>query len=171
MFDKGLAPFASDPAENSERLYPEPEDGRRSRHQRDCDRIVHATAFRRLMHKTQVFVAPEGDHFRTRLTHTIEVARVARSIATSLRLNQDLAEAIALAHDLGHTPFGHAGEEILGDLMRDYGGFEHNAQSIRIVTSLERVYIDFDGLNLTWTTLEGIAKHNGPDHGQCSGCP
>ena len=130
--------------------------------QRDCDRIVHSMAFRLLMHKTQVFVAPVCGQFRTRLTHTIEVARVARALATALHLNPDLAEVVALAHDLGHAPFGHIGEQTLAELMKDHGGFEHNVQAIRIVTDLERSYIGFNGLNLTWDTLEGIAKHNGP---------
>jgi len=134
----------------------------RSDFQRDRDRIIHSSAFRRLKHKTQVFVEHEGDYYRTRLTHSIEVAQVARTLAGVLGLNTDLAEAIALAHDLGHTPFGHTGEDALAALMQPYGGFDHNAQSLRIVTRLERHYADFDGLNLTWETLEGIAKHNGP---------
>ena len=129
---------------------------------RDRDRIIHSSAFRRLKHKTQVFVYHEGDHYRTRLTHSIEVAQVARSIARALGLDEDLTEALALAHDLGHTPFGHAGERELDRLMKPYGGFDHNAQSLRIVTRLERRYADFDGLNLTWETLEGLVKHNGP---------
>ncbi|MCG6904167.1 MAG: deoxyguanosinetriphosphate triphosphohydrolase [Rhodobacter sp.] len=144
------------------RLYPEEESRFRSCYQRDRDRIIHASAFRRLKHKTQVFIEHEGDYFRTRLTHSIEVAQVARTIAQALGLNQELTEAVALAHDLGHPPFGHTGEEALQRLMAPYGGFDHNAQAIRIVTSLERHYADFDGLNLTWETLEGIAKHNGP---------
>ncbi len=134
----------------------------RSPHQRDRDRIIHSAAFRRLEYKTQVFVNHEGDHYRTRLTHSLEVSQLARGLARSLKLNEDLAEALALAHDLGHTPFGHAGEEGLNEVMKDYGGFEHNAQTIRILTHLEHRYADFDGLNLTWETLEGIAKHNGP---------
>ena len=134
----------------------------RSPFQRDRDRIIHSSAFRRLKHKTQVFVEHEGDYYRTRLTHSIEVAQVARTISGVLGLNTDLAEAIALAHDLGHTPFGHTGEDALAELMAPYGGFDHNAQALRIVTQLERHYADFDGLNLTWETLEGIAKHNGP---------
>ncbi len=134
----------------------------RSPFQRDRDRIIHSSAFRRLKHKTQVFVEHEGDYYRTRLTHTIEVAQVARTIASALGLNTDLAEAVALAHDLGHPPFGHTGEDALAELMAPYGGFDHNAQALRIVTSLERHYAGFDGLNLTWETLEGIAKHNGP---------
>lgn len=130
--------------------------------QRDRDRIIHSTAFRRLKHKTQVFVYHEGDHFRTRLTHTIEVAQIARSIARALRLDEDLAEALALAHDLGHTPFGHEGEDVMDACMTDFGGFDHNAQSLRVVTQLERRYAEFDGLNLSWETLEGLVKHNGP---------
>ena len=156
------APYASDPAVSRGRLYPESLSTFRSSFQRDRDRIIHSSAFRRLKHKTQVFVEHEGDYYRTRLTHTIEVAQVARTLADVLGLNTDLAEAIALAHDLGHTPFGHTGEDALGLLMQPYGGFDHNAQAIRIVTSLERHYADFDGLNLTWETLEGLAKHNGP---------
>lgn len=136
--------------------------GLRTAFQRDCDRIVHSTSFRLLMHKTQVFVAPVSGQFRTRLTHTIEVARVARALASALRLNPDLAESVSLAHDLGHPPFGHIGEQTLSQLMAGRGGFEHNAQAIRIVTELERSYMDYNGLNLTWETLEGIAKHNGP---------
>ena len=144
------------------RLYSEEESRFRSCYQRDRDRIIHASAFRRLKHKTQVFIEHEGDYFRTRLTHSIEVAQVARTIAGALGLNEELTEAVALAHDLGHPPFGHTGEDALQRLMAPYGGFDHNAQAIRIVTSLERHYADFDGLNLTWETLEGIAKHNGP---------
>ena len=134
----------------------------RSPHQRDRDRIIHSTAFRRLEYKTQVFVNHEGDHYRTRLTHSLEVAQLARCIARTLELNEDLAEALALAHDLGHPPFGHAGEDGLNAAMKDFGGFDHNAQTIRIITHLENKYADFDGLNLTWEVLEGIAKHNGP---------
>ncbi|MBO9397335.1 deoxyguanosinetriphosphate triphosphohydrolase [Shimia sp. R9_2] len=156
------APYASDPAHARGRRIPEEESSFRSCFQRDRDRIIHASAFRRLKHKTQVFVEHEGDYFRTRLTHSIEVAQVARTIAGALGLNQEITEAIALAHDLGHTPFGHTGEDALDALMQPYGGFDHNAQAVRIVTSLERHYADFDGLNLTWETLEGIAKHNGP---------
>ncbi|CAM5766779.1 deoxyguanosinetriphosphate triphosphohydrolase-like protein [Labrys miyagiensis] len=144
------------------RLFAEPQSPTRTDFQRDRDRIIHSTAFRRLKHKTQVFVAHEGDHYRTRLTHTIEVAQIARSIARSLALDEDLAEALALAHDLGHTPFGHTGEDALDEVMHPYGGFDHNAQSLRIVTRLERRYADFDGLNLAWETLEGLVKHNGP---------
>ena len=156
------APFASDPATAMGRRVPEEESAFRSCYQRDRDRIIHASAFRRLKHKTQVFVEHEGDYYRTRLTHSIEVAQVARTIAGALGLNGELTEAVALAHDLGHTPFGHTGEDALHALMVPYGGFDHNAQTLRIVTSLERHYAEFDGLNLTWDTLEGIAKHNGP---------
>ncbi|MCF2903610.1 deoxyguanosinetriphosphate triphosphohydrolase [Octadecabacter sp. CECT 8868] len=156
------ASYACSPAQTRGRLYPEDESEFRSPFQRDRDRIIHASAFRRLKHKTQVFVEHEGDYFRTRLTHSIEVAQVARTIAGTLGLNGELTEAVALAHDLGHTPFGHTGEDALSDLMKPYGGFDHNAQAIRIVTSLERHYAEWDGLNLTWETLEGIAKHNGP---------
>lgn len=154
--------YASDPAQSRGRLASEEESDFRSCFQRDRDRIIHASAFRRLKHKTQVFIEHEGDYFRTRLTHSIEVAQVARTISKALGLDVELAEAVALAHDLGHTPFGHTGEEALHDLMAPFGGFDHNAQAIRIVTHLERHYADFDGLNLTWETLEGIAKHNGP---------
>ena len=155
------APYATDPATARGRLVAEPGD-HRSPFQRDRDRIIHCSAFRRLKHKTQVFVAHEGDHFRTRLTHSIEVAQVARTIAGALGLDEALTEAVALAHDLGHPPFGHTGEDALRALMAPHGGFDHNAQAIRIVTHLERCYAGFDGLNLTWETLEGIAKHNGP---------
>jgi dGTPase len=160
-----LAPYACQPDESRGRLYPERMSSFRSPFQRDRDRIIHSSAFRRLKHKTQVFVEHEGDYYRTRLTHSIEVAQVARTISGVLGLNTDLAEAIALAHDLGHTPFGHTGEDALGLLMEPYGGFDHNAQALRIVTRLERHYADFDGLNLTWESLEGIAKHNGPVRG------
>ena len=156
------APFASFPSQSRGRLLPEVESPTRTPFQRDRDRIIHSTAFRRLKHKTQVFFAHDQDHFRTRLTHTIEVAQIARSLARALRLDDDLAEAIAMVHDFGHTPFGHTGEDVLDSLMTDYGGFEHNAQSLRIVTRLERRYAEFDGLNLTWETLEGLVKHNGP---------
>ncbi len=156
------APYASDPLHSRGRLIAEEESAFRSCFQRDRDRIIHASAFRRLKHKTQVFVEHEGDYFRTRLTHSIEVAQVARTIAGALGLNQELTEAVALAHDLGHTPFGHTGEDALHALMAPHGGFDHNAQAIRIVTALERHYAEFDGLNLTWDCLEGIAKHNGP---------
>ncbi len=156
------APYACNPAGTRGRLYPEDESAFRSPFQRDRDRIIHASAFRRLKHKTQVFVEHEGDYFRTRLTHSIEVAQVARTISGVLGLDGALTEAVALAHDLGHTPFGHTGEDALSALMAPYGGFDHNAQAIRIVTNLERHYAEWDGLNLTWETLEGIAKHNGP---------
>jgi dGTPase len=161
-----MQPYASDPALSRGRLFPEQGSTFRSAFQRDRDRIIHSSAFRRLKHKTQVFVEHEGDYYRTRLTHTIEVAQVARTIAQALGLNEDLAEAVALAHDLGHPPFGHTGEDALEELMKPYGGFDHNAQALRIVTSLERHYAGFDGLNLTWESLEGIAKHNGPVTGE-----
>ncbi|MDU8929789.1 deoxyguanosinetriphosphate triphosphohydrolase [Alisedimentitalea sp. MJ-SS2] len=154
--------FATDPSQSRGRLYAEPESAFRSCFQRDRDRIIHSSAFRRLKHKTQVFIEHEGDYFRTRLTHTIEVAQVARTIASALGLNSELTEAVALAHDLGHTPFGHTGEDALDALMAPFGGYDHNAQAIRIVTALERHYAEWDGLNLTWETLEAIAKHNGP---------
>ncbi len=157
-----FAPYASQPDLSRGRLYPEEESTFRSCYQRDRDRIIHASAFRRLKHKTQVFIEHEGDYFRTRLTHSIEVAQVARTIAGALKLNPELTEAVALAHDLGHPPFGHTGEDALHELMAPYGGFDHNAQAIRIVTNLERTYAEWDGLNLTWDCLEGIAKHNGP---------
>ncbi len=157
-----LAPYACHPDASRGRLHGERMSSFRSPFQRDRDRIIHSSAFRRLKHKTQVFVEHEGDYYRTRLTHTIEVAQVARTIAGVLGLNTDLAEAVALAHDLGHTPFGHTGEDAMEALMAPFGGFDHNAQALRIVTRLERHYADFDGLNLTWETLEGIAKHNGP---------
>jgi dGTPase len=156
------APFASEPDRSRGRLYDEPPSRTRSAFRRDCDRVIHSTAFRRLKHKTQVFVYHEGDHFRTRLTHTLEVAQIARALARQLGLDEDLTEALALAHDLGHPPFGHAGERALDLCLGPYGGFDHNAQTLRIVTLLERRYPDFDGLNLTWETLEGIVKHNGP---------
>ncbi|MEN8836885.1 MAG: deoxyguanosinetriphosphate triphosphohydrolase [Celeribacter marinus] len=157
-----LKSYASQPFETRGRLFDEKLSTFRSPFQRDRDRIIHSSAFRRLKHKTQVFVEHEGDYYRTRLTHSIEVAQVARTIAGALGLNEGLAEAIALAHDLGHSPFGHTGEDALEDLMAPYGGFDHNAQALRIVTKLEKHYADFDGLNLTWESLEGIAKHNGP---------
>ena len=156
------APYAANPAQSRGRLVAEPPSPSRSEFQRDRDRIIHCTAFRRLAHKTQVFVPHEGDHFRTRLTHSLEVGQIARSLARALGLDDDLAEALALAHDLGHTPFGHTGEDVLDELMAPYGGFDHNAQALRIVTKLERRYAAFDGLNLTWETLEGLVKHNGP---------
>lgn len=158
----GSAPFAADPTRAKGRQYPEADSRTRTPFARDRDRIIHTSAFRRLKDKTQVFVAHEGDHYRTRLTHSLEVAQIARSIAHALGLDDDLAEAIALAHDLGHPPFGHAGEEELDDCMAPYGGFDHNVQTFRVVTRLEQRYPDFDGLNLTWETLEGIVKHNGP---------
>lgn len=156
------APYASDPKRTRGRRVREEESTFRSCFQRDRDRIIHASAFRRLKHKTQVFIEHEGDYYRTRLTHSIEVAQVARTISGALGLNPELTEAVALAHDLGHTPFGHTGEDALSEMMAPFGGFDHNAQAIRIVTHLERHYADFDGLNLTWETLEGLAKHNGP---------
>jgi dGTPase len=157
-----LAPYAVRAETSRGRLHAEPGGGARSPFQRDRDRIIHSTAFRRLQYKTQVFVFHEGDHFRTRLTHSLEVAQIARSIARQLCLDEDLAEALALAHDLGHPPFGHAGEDALDAAMKPYGGFDHNAQSLKAVTLLETRYAGFDGLNLTWETLEGLAKHNGP---------
>ena len=166
-----LAAYATDPAKTRGRLIAEPECSMRNPHQRDRDRIIHSAAFRRLEYKTQVFVNHEGDHYRTRLTHSLEVAQLARSMARNLGLNEDLAEALALAHDLGHPPFGHAGEEGLHAAMQNYGGFDHNAQTIRILTHLENRYADFDGLNLTWEVLEGIAKHNGPLVGQKNSKP
>src|SRR6202171_2936795 len=156
------APYASNPEASRGRLHPEPEHEMRSPYQRDRDRILHSTAFRRLKHKTQVFVYHEGDHYRTRLTHSLEVAQIARTIARALGLDEDLAEALALAHDLGHTPFGHAGEEALNAEMAPFGGFSHNDQPLRILTRLEHGYAEFDGLNLTWESLEGTVKHNGP---------
>jgi len=160
-----LAPYASKPEKTRGRLHPEPEHSMRSAFQRDRDRIIHSTAFRRLTHKTQVFVYHEGDHYRTRLTHSLEVAQIARTISRALGLEEDLAETLALAHDLGHTPFGHAGEEALDAEMTRFGGFSHNDQTLRILTRLERRYAEFDGLNLTWESLEGTVKHNGPLRG------
>ncbi len=157
-----LAPYACHPGESRGRRVSEPDSPTRNGHQRDRDRIVHSVAFRRLKHKTQVFIAHEADHYRTRLTHSLEVAQIARSIARVLGLNEDLTEALALAHDMGHPPFGHAGEDVLAAEMAPYGGFDHNEQTFRILTRLEHRYADFDGLNLTWETLEGIVKHNGP---------
>ncbi|MDB5368036.1 MAG: dNTP triphosphohydrolase [Rhodospirillales bacterium] len=156
------APYACDPARSRGRLYPEPESLTRSPFQRDRDRIVHSGAFRKLKHKTQVFVYHEGDYYRTRLTHSIEVAQIARTVARHLALNEDLAECVALAHDLGHTPFGHAGEDALAACMEAHGGFDHNDQALRILTQIEHRYAAFDGLNLTWETIEGLVKHNGP---------
>jgi dGTPase len=156
------APCAADPGASRGRLHVEPKSATRSDFRRDCDRIIHSTAFRRLAHKTQVFVFQEGDHYRTRLTHTLEVTQIARSLARALGLDEDLAEACALAHDLGHPPFGHAGERALDQCLAGRGGFDHNAQTLAVVTRLERRYAEFDGLNLTWETLEGLVKHNGP---------
>ncbi len=156
------AAYACDPERSRGRLHAEPASQSRSAFRRDCDRIIHSTAFRRLKHKTQVFVFDEGDHYRTRLTHTLEVTQVARALARRLHLDEDLAEALALAHDLGHPPFGHAGERALDACLAAFGGFDHNAQTLRIVTALERRYPNFDGLNLTWETLAGLVKHNGP---------
>ena len=160
--ERWRAPYACDPTVTRGRLYPEAASPTRSEFQRDRDRIIHSSAFRRLKHKTQVFVHHEGDHYRTRLTHSLEVSQIARALARSLGLDEDLAEALALSHDLGHTPFGHTGEDALDDCMAQFGGFDHNAQALRIVTRLERRYAAYDGLNLTWETLEGLVKHNGP---------
>src|SRR3954452_22670017 len=154
--------YACDPDRSRGRLVDEPPAKTRSPFRRDCDRVIHSTAFRRLKHKTQVFVFHEGDHYRTRLTHTLEVAQIARALARRLGLDEDLTEALALAHDLGHPPFGHAGERALDECLKGHGGFDHNAQALRVVTALEHRYPEFDGLNLTWETLEGIVKHNGP---------
>jgi dGTPase len=160
--ERWRAPYGCDPVRSRGRLYPEAPSPTRSDFQRDRDRIIHSSAFRRLKHKTQVFVYHEGDHYRTRLTHSIEVSQIARALARSLGLDEDLAEALALSHDLGHTPFGHTGEDALEACMAGFGGFDHNAQTLRVVTRLERRYAAFDGLNLTWETLEGLVKHNGP---------
>ena len=154
--------FACDPDRSRGRLFQEPPSKTRSPFRRDCDRVIHSTAFRRLKYKTQVFVFHEGDHYRTRLTHSLEVAQIARALARQLGLDEDLTEALALAHDLGHPPFGHAGERALDACLQAHGGFDHNAQTLRVVTSLEHRYPQFDGLNLTWESLEGIVKHNGP---------
>jgi dGTPase len=154
--------YACDPERSRGRLFTEPPSKTRSPFRRDCDRVIHSTAFRRLKHKTQVFVFHEGDHYRTRLTHTLEVAQIARALARQLGLDEDLTETLALAHDLGHPPFGHAGERALDACLKDHGGFDHNAQTLRVVTTLEHRYPNFDGLNLTWESLEGIVKHNGP---------
>jgi dGTPase len=156
------APYACDPDSSRGRLFDEPPSRTRSPFRRDCDRVIHSTAFRRLKHKTQVFVFHEGDHYRTRLTHSLEVAQIARALARQLGLEEDLTETLALAHDLGHPPFGHAGERALDKCLKAYGGFDHNAQTLRVVTSLEHRYPAFDGLNLTWESLEGVVKHNGP---------
>ena len=158
-FDCNLAPYAAHSSQSRGRKFDEPAPGSRSEFQRDRDRIIHSTAFRRLEYKTQVFLNHEGDLFRTRLTHSIEVAQIGRTLARSLRLNEDLVEATALAHDLGHTPFGHVGQDVLNECMKDYGGFEHNLQSLRVVDHLEEHYGAFDGLNLTFETREGILKH------------
>jgi dGTPase len=154
--------YASDPDRSRGRLFAEPPSKTRSPFRRDCDRVIHSTAFRRLKYKTQVFVFHEGDHYRTRLTHSLEVAQIARALARQLGLDEDLTETLALAHDLGHPPFGHAGERALDACLKAHGGFDHNAQTLRVVTSLEHRYPGFDGLNLTWESLEGIVKHNGP---------
>jgi dGTPase len=156
------APYACDPDRSRGRLFAEPPSKTRSPFRRDCDRVIHSTAFRRLKHKTQVFIFHEGDHYRTRLTHSLEVAQIARALARQLGLDEDLTETLALAHDLGHPPFGHAGERALDGCLKDHGGFDHNAQTLRVVTSLEHRYPEFGGLNLTWESLEGIVKHNGP---------
>ncbi|WJR66897.1 deoxyguanosinetriphosphate triphosphohydrolase [Neorhizobium sp. CSC1952] len=156
------AVYAANPWASRGRMFPETGSLTRSEFQRDRDRIVHTTAFRRLKHKTQVFISPDGDHYRTRLTHTIEVAQIARALARALKLDEDLSEGVALVHDFGHTPFGHTGEDALDEMLKPYGGFDHNAQSLRVVTKLERRYAEFDGLNLTWESLEGLVKHNGP---------
>lgn len=161
-FPAPLAPYASKAEETRGRLHAEPESATRTPFQRDRDRVIHSIAFRRLKHKTQVFISHEGDHYRTRLTHSLEVAQISRSIARSLGLDEDLAECVALAHDLGHPPFGHTGEDVLKDCMARFDGFDHNAQTLRLLTKLERRHAAFDGLNLTWETLEGVVKHNGP---------
>jgi dGTPase len=166
-----LAPYACKPEESRGRLYPEPESATRTCFQRDRDRIIHTAAFRRLQYKTQVFVNHEGDYFRTRLTHSLEVSQVTRSVCRTLHLNEDLGEALALAHDLGHPPFGHAGEDALEEMMGPFGGFDHNAHSLRVVTRLEERYAEFDGLNLTWESLEGLIKHNGPLSGDDGSLP
>lgn len=157
-----LASFASDPNQSRGRRFKEAESAHRTPFERDRDRIIHSSSFRRLKGKTQVFVAHEGDHFRTRLTHSLEVSQIARSVARRLKINEDLAEACALSHDLGHPPFGHTGEDVLDEAVKKWGGFDHNAQTIRVVTKMEQIYPNFDGLNLTWETLEGTVKHNGP---------
>jgi dGTPase len=162
---KSLAALAANPATSRGRLHPQTSSGPRGPRdifQRDRDRLIHSVAFRRLRHKTQVFVAPDGDHYRVRLTHSLEVAQIGRTMARALGLNEDLTEALCLAHDLGHPPFGHAGEDALNEALADAGGFDHNAHTIRVVTRLETPYPDFDGLNLSWEALEGLAKHNGP---------
>jgi dGTPase len=161
-FPAPLAPYACHADQSAGRFHDEPESQTRTAFQRDRDRVIHSIAFRRLKHKTQVFVYHEGDHYRTRLTHSLEVAQVSRSLARLLQLDEDLAECLALAHDLGHSPFGHTGEDVLQECMAPFGGFDHNAQTLRILTKLERRHAAFDGLNLTWETLEGVVKHNGP---------
>jgi len=168
--DRNRAPYSNHPAQSRGRFHPQNDSASRNAFQRDRDRIVHATAFRRLKEKTQVFVAHEGDHYRTRLTHSLEVAQIARTIARVLNVDEDLTEALALAHDLGHPPFGHAGERALAQCMTEFGGFDHNAHTLRVITKIETRYADFEGLNLTWETLEGVVKHNGPlvtkEHGE-----
>ena len=161
-FPAPLAPYAARSSETRGRLHPEAESATRTPFQRDRDRVIHAVAFRRLKHKTQVFIYHEGDHYRTRLTHSLEVAQISRSLARTLKLDEDLAECVALAHDLGHPPFGHTGEDALKECMADFGGFDHNAQTLRLLTKLERRHARFEGLNLAWETLEGVVKHNGP---------
>lgn len=161
-FPAPLAPYAARADETRGRLYPEPESALRTPFQRDRDRVIHAVAFRRLKHKTQVFISHEGDYYRTRLTHSLEVAQIARTLARALQLDEDLAECLALAHDLGHPPFGHTGEDVLKECMASFDGFDHNAQTLRLLTKLERRHATFDGLNLTWESLEGVVKHNGP---------
>ena len=157
--EKTLAPYAAKASKSLGRVYKEPEHEYRSVYQRDKERVIHSTAFRRLEYKTQVFVNHEGDYYRTRLTHTLEVSQIAKAIGRALRLNEDLIEAIALAHDLGHTPFGHSGEDALSDFMKDHGGFDHNVQGLRVVDLLEERYLNFPGLNLSWEVREGIVKH------------
>ncbi|MDE2465968.1 MAG: deoxyguanosinetriphosphate triphosphohydrolase [Alphaproteobacteria bacterium] len=166
-----IVPYATRVEDSQGRYHSEPESATRTAFQRDRDRILHASAFRRLKHKTQVFVQHEGDYYRTRLTHSLEVAQIARSMARVLALDEDLAEAVALAHDLGHTPFGHAGEEALAAATAEFGGFDHNAHALKLVTQLEHRYADFDGLNLTWECLEGLVKHNGPLTGRAIAGP
>jgi len=161
-FPAPLAPYACKAEATRGRLHDEAESASRTPFQRDRDRVIHSVAFRRLKHKTQVFIYHEGDHFRTRLTHSLEVAQISRSLARTLQLDEDLAECVALAHDLGHPPFGHTGEDVLIECMSDYAGFDHNAQTLRLLTKLEKRHAEFDGLNLTWESLEGVVKHNGP---------
>ena len=160
--EKYLKPYSSKSINSKGRIYKESTNSIRSPFQRDRDRIVHSTSFRRLKHKTQVFVNTDGDHYRTRLTHSMEVSQIARTLARSLGLNEDLSETLSLSHDLGHTPFGHAGEDELNRKMQNHGGFNHNFQALKILTKLERKYLNFDGLNLTFETLDGILKHHGP---------